>query len=157
MKAFVLNYNNAPVAVAKDKWLLELLIVQRGLDRTEYEIKKIKAPKDIKMDDKYHIYLEGYVISNDEYSFLNNRILENRSTLEFLRDKLEAYLKLNKNGKLTKKEEKRILKMIKTISKNIDKPKKKHIRDFIEIIMFHNLAREDMENLKTFKDITRSW
>ena len=113
MKIYKLCIDDKLMGLCKDKFLLELFIVQRKYMKHKYEITKIISKNSGIYDlDYYMIYYYGYAITNYEYRYLYNVTKELDENRKFNITKLEVTLR---DKSLTKKERKTIKRTIKIL------------------------------------------
>ena len=113
MKIYKLCIDDKLMGLCKDKFLLELFIVQRKYMKHKYEITKIISKNSGIYDlDYYMIYYYGYAITNYEYRYLYNVMKELDEKRKFNITKLEVTLR---DKSLTKKERKTIKRTIKIL------------------------------------------
>lgn len=95
MKYFGLLLDEVPVVISKDKWLLELYIVQRNMPRNRIDIIKIKSRDVTEYDDNYLNYFYGFAITNREsfwaYLFEEEQKAPYRETIRFLKQVTNSY------------------------------------------------------------------
>lgn len=151
MKAFVLKYHDAPVAVSTDKWLLELFIVQRKLDKSFCDIEKANKEY-FKYDSLFCTYYYGFTITNIEKRFIEYRTKEIESDWKLLKMDLKKQL-VSYGDKLTKKDKKNLKNAIKTLDKMDLRNSKKHAGTMIDTILDNNgVVIEYLENLDRFRE-----
>ena len=114
MKVYVLESNGNKIAMCKDKFLIELFIVQRKIKQFSVDVRK--ANKEIKSYNTYLVYYYGYAMTMREMEFITTRGMEYMSDLEFMIFELKAFIE--KHRKFLKKKEIETLK--KTIKKSND-------------------------------------
>ena len=151
MSFYVLQYTNkSVVAMSKDKWLLQLFIVQRKLNKDECRIKKKK--KSNKCSYNYLKYYYGIAITNREYEYITRLGLEAQSDIDMEINNLLDLLIIYKNS-ISKKEKKNIKKTIKTLEK-IDVLKDKEIikTRIDEILNKNSVVDEYFYNLEMFRN-----
>ena len=113
MKIYKLCIDDKLMGLCKDKFLLELFIVQRKYMNHNYEVTKITSKNSSIYDlDYYMIYYYGYAITNYEYRYLYNVTKELDENRKFNITKLEVALR---DKSLTKKERKTIKRTIKIL------------------------------------------
>ena len=95
MKYFGLLLDKVPVVISKDKWLLELYIVQRNMPRNRIEIIKMKSQDVTEFDDNCLNYFYGFAITNKEsswaYQFEEEQKAPYRETIRFLKNVKSSY------------------------------------------------------------------
>jgi hypothetical protein len=152
MKIFYLLYNDqtVPVAICKDKWLLELFIAQRKLDPKKCDIKKSKS-KEYLYNDRYLTYYYGHAITNIEARYIYHNTLEAESDVSLRIHDLEAMISGYKN-ELSAKKIKQLKSILKAFKKlNIPTSKKFAKRMLTDIIDQPKLITEYLEAIDLFR------
>lgn len=110
MKIYQLYIDDKLMGLCKDRFLLELFIVQRKYMNHKYEVTRIVSNDPSIYDfDYYMIYYYGYAITNYEYRYIYNVMKELDENRKYNITKLEVTLQ---DKSLTKKERKTIKRTI---------------------------------------------
>lgn len=117
------NYS-ALVATSKDKWLLELFIVQRHLEKRDISVEKVSDKNLVGRSDKFLLYYFGHAITEFEYQYITSQTMEYESDLSYRIYEMGNILAMY--GKVMKPSQKKALKnCIKKLKKiDIEKDKK---------------------------------
>ena len=117
------NYKTL-VAISKDKWLLELFVGQRKIDKNRISIRKITNKEAMGKSDKFLIYYYGYSITDLEYQYIISEEREYESDLAFKIYEMENTLATH--GRMMKPATRKALrKVIKKLKKiNVEKDMK---------------------------------
>lgn len=149
-KMYVLIYKDEMKVICKDKFLIELYIVQRNLNMNYVKMPRIPFNTDIyKFFDNYLNYYYGYALTIKEINFITNHDLEYNSK----RKEKISNLKNILNNDIGKKKKKNIKKEIEVLKKNRINSMK-HIKENLELILYSpNLIDEYMDNIELFKKL----
>ena len=150
-KLYIDNEDKVPVAVSDDKWLLGLFVVQRSLNKRNYNISHKKDDGDYTWDDRYLLYYFGYAISNYEYRYILNMMGEYQSDLELRIYELESSYDMHKS-KMTRKERKAYKSAVKKLKKIDYGNNKKFATQMIDTIIHRRgMIVDYMENMEAFR------
>ena len=83
MKLYQLKVNNVLLAISKDKWLIELFIVQRKFKDKKYELIKTNSESTMIYMDIFLMYFMGYAITQDELRYINEITGEHESNIAY--------------------------------------------------------------------------
>lgn len=150
MNVYVLESNGSKIAMCKDKFLIELFIVQRKIK--QFSVEARNAKKEIKLYNTYLVYYYGYAMTMREIEFITARGMEYISDLEFMIFELKAFIE--KHCKFLKKKE------VETIKKTIrifkDKKKNKNLifsKEMVDMVINEpGMVEEYLDNLEMFKN-----
>ena len=135
MNVYVLESNGSKIAMCKDKFLIELFIVQRKIK--QFSVEARNAKKEIKLYNTYLVYYYGYAMTMREMEFITE---------------LKAFIE--KHRKFLKKKE------VETIKKTIrifkDKKKNKNLifsKEMVDMVINEpGMVEEYLDNLEMFKN-----
>lgn len=151
MKLNILYSNGKKVAICKDKFLIELYIVQRKL--TDFYVQVKDSKKDIKYFDDYLRYYYGYAITNKELNFITEKFSEYKSDIEFIILELKTFYD-NYKKRMTKKEKKNIKDTIKILNDKCENKDLVFSKEMVDIILNDNMVVDEfMYSLEMFKNI----
>ena len=145
--------NETLLAVSKDKWLVELFIVQRKLRKKAIIIKKQKAEDIPPYSNRFLLYYFGYPLTEFEYDYVTHETREYESEIDRSIYTLENGLIMYKKF-LDKKEVKRIKKAINILKKRKDNlPRnKKFAKEMIDTVIDRpGIMYDYMNNLDEFR------
>ena len=152
MKIFCLYYDEStvPIAICKDKWLLELFIAQRKLKVNRCRIKKDKKDHFL-YNDRYILYYYGYAITNLEARYVEMNYMEAESDLDVRIHDVEVLIRQYQNILKPKriKQLKKLLKEMKKVDLRESKQFAKRMID--DIIDRPKVVTEYLEALDMFK------
>lgn len=134
MKIFCLYYDEStvPIAICKDKWLLELFIVQRNLNVDLCSIRKDKDGN-YRYNDRYLVYYYGHAITNLEARYVEMNYAEAESDIDIrIHDLRTIIAKYQKD--LKPKRIKELKKTIKALEKIEVRKSKKYAKYLLETI-----------------------
>ena len=151
MKLNILYSHGKRVAICKDKFLIELYIVQRNI--TDFCVQIKDSKKDIKYFDDYLRYYFGYAITNKELNFITEQYGQYKSDIEFMVLELETFYNTYKKH-MTKKEKKNIKDTIKLLNDKYENKDLIFSEEMVDILLNEReVVDEFMYGLEMFKNM----
>lgn len=151
MKLYELAINREIVAYAKDKFLIELFLSQRGKVGSPFSITKRKITASHFIDPELLLqFYNGFAITAREMEYITNIGDERRSYLENQILGLRILLEIH-GEELTKKERKSIRKTISTLEKRVDMDDSNDFEAIDTIIRQPKVVDEYLHQIKYIK------